>query len=379
MNRLLDGLLVLALEQAVAAPFASGKLAASGARVIKVERPEGDFARGYDDVVHGESSYFVWLNRGKESIVLNIKDPDDATLMHRILARADVFIQNLAPGAAARAGFDAEELRRRHPRLITCEISGYGETGPRSGMKAYDNLVQGEAGLLSVTGSPDTPARVGFSVADISAGLHAYTGILEALLQRERSGRGCGVRVTLFDCLADWMAVPYLHQVYGGVAPPRSGAHHPSIAPYGPYAAGDGGEILISIQNEREWARFCDLVLADPALALDDRFSSNAARVRNRDALNTSIRSGLSRYTREELTAALEAAGIAYGRMNSVAEFARHPQLRLSSAEIAGGEVRLPADPLRWDDGGGCAWSGRVPAVGEHTLRIRQDFSDGRS
>ncbi|MEX2572228.1 MAG: CaiB/BaiF CoA-transferase family protein [Gemmatimonadota bacterium] len=377
MKDLLQGLLVVSLEQAVSAPFASAKLAASGARVIKVERPEGDFARGYDHVVHGHSSYFVWLNRGKESVVLDIKDSADAALLHRILANADVFIQNLAPGAAARAGFDPAELRSRHPRLVTCEISGYGETGPRSGLKAYDNLVQGESGLLSVTGTAEGPARVGFSVADISAGIHAYTGILEALLERSRTGRGSGIRVSLFDCMADWMTVPYVHQVYGGAAPPRSGAHHPSIAPYGPYPAGDGEEVLVSIQNEREWVRFCEQVLRRPEVAADERFRDNASRVAHRAALDDAVVDALAAYSREALVEALEQAGIAYGRINSVAELAKHPQLRTDAAITPDGEeVRLPADPLRWEGQDADDPPPRVPTIGEHTTRVRTEFTE---
>lgn len=266
MHHVLDDILVVSLEQAVAAPYASCKLAQAGARVIKIERTDGDFARDYDHVVHGESAYFVWLNRGKESLVLDIKENDDAQLLHRILASADIFIQNLAPGAAGRSGFGSRDLRRKYARLITCDISGYGDTGPYAKMKAYDNLLQGETGLLAVTGSANAPAKVGISLADIGAGIHAYAAILEALIARQKTGQGTGINISLFDCLADWMSVPYLQQVYGGKAPARNGTHHASIAPYGCYPAGDGRQVMIGIQNEREWKRFCQKVLQTPEL-----------------------------------------------------------------------------------------------------------------
>ena len=255
---LAEGLLVVSVEQAVAAPFATSRLADAGARVIKVERAEGDFARLYDHVVDGECAWFVWLNRGKESVVLDIKDAADNALLQRIIARADVFVQNLAPGAAARAGFDSSELRQRHPRLITCDISGYGESGPYARMKAYDFLIQCESGIASVTGSPESASRVGVSVCDIGAGLNAYGAILEALHGRHRTGRGSGIRVSLFDGMADWMTVPLLHLEHGGKAPARTGLSHAMIAPYGAYPVGDGGQMVIAIQNEREWARFCE-------------------------------------------------------------------------------------------------------------------------
>lgn len=369
----LEGLLVVSLEQAVAGPFATAKLARAGARVIKVEREAGDFARGYDHVARGESAYFVWLNQGKESVVLDIKDPADARLLRRLVARADVFVQNLAPGAAARAGFGADDLRRANPRLVTCDISGYGEEGPYADMKAYDNLLQGETGLLSVTGHPDAPAKVGISVCDISAGMHAYAGILEALLARGRTGEGAALRVSLFDCMADWMAVPYLHQAYGGAAPRRSGLHHASIAPYGPYAAGDGRRIIIAVQNEREWARFCEGVLRLPDAAADERFRGNAARVEHREALDAVIDGVLSTLSLEELVERLRAADIAFGRLNSVEELAAHPQLRLSAVPTPGGEIRLPAPPVRVGDGPPPP-AGRVPALGEHTAAVRREF-----
>lgn len=373
MEGVLHGTLVVSLEQAVAAPFTSWKLAAAGARVIKVERPGGDFARWYDHVVHGESAYFVWLNRGKQSVVLDIKDPEDAALLRRMIARADVMLHNLAPGAAERAGLGAEALRDAHPRLITCEITGYGKTGPHARMKAYDNLLQGETGLLSVTGHADAPARVGISVADISAGIHAYAAILEALLARERTGEGCGITISLFECLADWMSVPYLHQVYGARAPVRSGLHHPSIAPYGPYATRDGRQVIISIQNEREWVRFCGRVLCRPEMARDERFASNTRRVANREALNRAIDEVLEALPHDEVVERLAAADIAFGRLNSVEDLARHPQLRTTTIDTPSGPVTLPATPVPlWGPEGD--EHARVPAPGEHTEKIRREF-----
>jgi crotonobetainyl-CoA:carnitine CoA-transferase CaiB-like acyl-CoA transferase len=274
----LDGLLVVALEQAVAAPLCSQHLADAGARVIKVERPGGDFARGYDAVVHGESAYFVWLNRGKESVTLDLKRAVDKAVMERMLARADIYIQNLATGAAGRLGFGTDAWRARRPELITCDISGYGEAGPYAGMKAYDLLVQAESGLASVTGSAGEMGRVGVSVCDIAAGMNAYAAILEALIAKAKTGAGTGIKVSLFDGMADWMTVPLLHFDYGGTAPARAGLHHPSIAPYGAYAY-HGGEVLISIQNDREWRAFAETVLANAALATDPRFATNVARV----------------------------------------------------------------------------------------------------
>ena len=373
MSDLLRGTLVVSLEQAVAGPFASAKLAAAGARVIKVERPEGDFARGYDEAARGQSSYFVWLNRGKESVVLDFKDPEDARVLQGLVARADVFIQNLTPGSTRRAGFGSGDLRRRYPRLITCDISGYGETGPYGRMRAYDTLVQGEAGISAVTGHPDAPARVGISICDISAGFHAYAGILEALLRRERSGAGSGVKVSLFDCVADWMAVPYLHEVFGGRAPQRGGLHHPSIAPYGAYSAGGRQAVNIAIQNEREWERFCTDVLQQPNLVQAERFKTNSERVRNRRELDAVIGAVFERLSLSELERRLEAADIAFGRLNSVAQFAAHPQLRTVEAETPAGSIRLPADPLRWADEAG-EQVRRVPALGEHTVAVRAEF-----
>ena len=371
MGRALDGILVVALEQAVAAPLASCRLADAGARVIKVERPEGDFARYYDRAARGQSAYFVWLNRGKESLVLDIKNAEDRALLERILARADVYIQNLAPGAAARAGFDPAALRQRWPRLITCSITGYGEAGPYRDMKAYDLLIQGETGLASITGSPDAPGRVGVSVSDIAAGLNAYAAILEALYRRERTGEGAQLHISLFDATGEWMAVPYIHHEYLGRAPERVGVRHPSIAPYGAFPTGDGRAIILGIQNEREWVRLCERVLRRPELAADTRFSDNLRRVANRDALEAIIAASFADETRDAVAARLNDAGIAYGNLNSVAEFAHHPQLRVQTTPTASGPVMMPAAPTN----AGEAPSGAVPELGEHNAAIRREFA----
>lgn len=382
----LDGLLVVTLEQAVAAPYASSRLADAGARVIKIERDEGDFARGYDTVVNGESAYFVWLNRGKESLVLDIKKDGDKTLLRRILTRADVFIQNLAPGAAARAGFGAEALRRAHPRLITCDISGYGDDNPYRDMRAYDMLVQAESGLAAVTGGPDAPARVGVSVCDIAAGMYAYMAILEALIRRERTGEGESIAVSLFDGMADWMAVPLLHHDYGGKAPARVGLRHPSITPYESFATKDGGRILISIQNEREWQRFADEVMGRPEWAEGGVYADNVQRTKNRDRLVPEIAAVFARLTREDMAARLKKAGIAYGFVNGVAEFAKHPALRRVTVETPHGPARMPAPPcLRRSEASAsrrqAARRSRapslrpVPALGAHTDAIRREFA----
>ena len=373
MTRPLEGLLVISLEQAVAAPYCASRLADAGARVIKIERPEGDFARGYDRVVAGESAYFVWLNRGKESIVLDIKDSGDRALLARMIGRADVFIQNLAPGAAARAGFDPAALRTRNPRLVTCSISGYGEDGPYARMKAYDLLVQAETGLAAVTGRPEGPGRVGVSVCDVGAGMYAFMAILEALYARERHGEGREIAVSLFDAMADWMNVPFLHQVHSGQAPARVGLAHPSIAPYGVYAAGDGGEVVISIQNEREWVRFCAEALERPELAGDARFSDNPARVANRPALDREIGTAFAGLTREGMIERLRRADIAFGAVNSVADLAAHPQLRRIEVATPSGPVELIAPPARHL--GEVRDYGPVPGLDQHGAAIRAEFA----
>jgi itaconate CoA-transferase len=366
----LDGILVVALEQAVAAPYCTSRLADAGARVIKIEREGGDFARHYDRVVHGESAYFVWLNRGKESVVLDVKDDADRALLARMVARADVFIQNLAPGAAARLGFGADDLRAKYPRLITCSVTGYGEDGPYARMKAYDLLVQAESGLSSITGTPEGMARVGVSVADIAAGQQAHAAILEALIARERTGEGRRIDISLFAAMADWMTVPLLHFDYGGKAPARTGLNHPSIAPYGAYPYRDG-VVLISIQNEREWRSFCAGVLNDAAIAADPRFRDNTARVEHRGALDAIVAGVFEALDRAALTKRLDAAGTAYGMVNGVDGLSQHPQLSRIRVETPTGPVDMPAPPARGRDFA----PGPVPEVGRHTDAIRREFS----
>ncbi len=370
----LSGLLVVSLEQAVAAPLCTSRLADAGARVIKIERAEGDFARGYDAVVHGESSYFVWLNRGKESIVLDIKRTEDAELLNRLVARADVFVQNLAPGAAERAGFGSEALRLRYPRLVTCDITGYGDSGPYRDMKAYDMLVQSEAGLASITGSADQPGRVGVSVADIACGMNAYTGVLQALLERERTGNGSGVAVSLFDSLAEWMMVPLMHHDYGGKAPGRVGLKHPSIAPYSAFTLADGRQVVLSIQNEREWAAFCAEVLLQPALATDERFSTNNRRVANRGQLDGLVAAVFLTMDQAEAVARQNRARTAFGSLNEVADLSTHAQLRRVTAETPTGPVEVVAPPVQVR--GRPFASGAVPALGQHTDAVRREFTE---
>lgn len=372
----LDGITVVSLEQAVAAPFASRQLADLGARVIKVERAAGDFARGYDHTVKGLSSYFAWLNRGKESIVLDIKDPADLAVLKAMIARADVFVQNLAPGAAGRLGLDAETLRAAYPRLITCSISGYGDAGPYRTKKAYDLLVQCETGLLSVTGTPEHPVKAGISVADISAGMYAYSGILAALYERERTGEGSSFSVAMLDALGEWMSQPYLFAHYGGAAPPRTGAEHASIAPYGPHHAGDGGQVFIGIQNEREWAALCERVLRQPQLAGDARFRTNPDRVTHRQELTGIIEDAISTLTADEVADLLEEVGIANARMRTMAEFAQHPQLaardRWRDVDSAVGPVRSLLPPVSVS--GREAAMGAIPTLGQHTEALRAEF-----
>jgi itaconate CoA-transferase len=373
-SRPLDGLLVVALEQAVAAPYCSSRLADAGARVIKIEREEGDFARGYDRAAKGMASYFVWLNRGKESLVADIKDPADAALLHRILARADVFIQNLLPGAAARAGFGAAALRAANPRLIVVDISGYGGEGPYAAMKSYDMLVQAETGLAAITGGPEAPARVGVSVCDIAAGMYACQAVLEALIRRARDGQGATIEVSLFDGMADWMTVPLLFADHGPGAPRRVGLSHPSVAPYDPFPSADGTPVLISIQNDREWRRFCADVLERPELAEDPDFASNVQRVANRARMNEIIAAAFARHGAEALAARLLAAGIAFGRVNSVADFSRHPQLRRVEVGTAAGSIAIPAPPAIVD-GVRAPALGDVPALDAHGAAIRREFA----
>ena len=341
----LEGTTVVSLEQAVAAPFATRQLADLGARVIKVERPEvGDFARGYDRTVKGLASHFVWLNRSKESLTLDLKQDGAKEVLARLLEGADIFVQNLAPGATGRLGFGAQILRERHPSLIVCDISGYGSSGPYRDKKAYDLLVQCEAGLVSITGTPETPSKVGVSIADIACGMYAYSGILAALLRRGRTGEGAALEVSLFEALAEWMGFPAYYAMYGGKEPPRTGASHAAIAPYGPFECGDGKVIFLGIQNEREWERFCEVVLEQPALAEDERFASNSERVENRDDLYQDIEAILQKFSSSEAIERLEEAKIANARMRTVRGLLEHPQLE---ARDRWREVGSPVGPLR--------------------------------
>ena len=366
----LRGLVVLSLEQAVAAPYCSMRLADAGARVIKIERPEGDFARGYDHAAAGSSSYFVWLNRGKESLVADIKNPDDAALLRRVVSRADVFIQNLAPGAAARAGFGAAALRAANPRLITLDISGYGDTGPHAKMKAYDLLVQAESGLASITGHPAGPGRVGVSVCDIACGLTSYAAVLEGLIGRGITGQGRSLSVSLFDSVADWMNVPLLYFEGTGVIPPRAGLAHPSICPYGAFTLRDDSTVLVAIQNEREWADFCAGVLQDGGLASRAGFETNAARVANRPMVDATVAAALGQLTREEAVKRLGAARTAFGFVNDLAGLATHPSLRRTEVATPGGPVRLVAPAVQH------VALGAVPGIGEHSITIREEFAE---
>ncbi len=364
----LSGLLVVSLEQAVAAPMCTCRLADAGARVIKIERPEGDFARGYDKLVHGESAYFVWLNRGKESVVLDLTRDDDKALLEAMLARADVFVQNLKPGAVGKLGFAFERLRRDYPRLIMCAVSGYGETGPYAQRKAYDLLIQAEAGLASVTGGPEAPARVGVSVVDIAAGMNAYEAILEALIARGRTGEGAALSVSMFDAMADWMTVPLL-QHEGGKTPARVGLAHPTIAPYGVFKTRDGADILISIQSDREWRVLAKDVLGDAALADDPAFGTNVERVRRRAETDARVQAVFGATDVEPLTKRLATADIAFARVSDTALLAIHPHLRRITVATPTGPVSYPAPPR-----GRPAGYGAVPALGEHTAKVRAEF-----
>jgi formyl-CoA transferase len=379
--RPLENITVVSLEQAVAAPFATRQLADLGARVIKIERPgEGDFARAYDTTVNGQSSYFVWLNRSKESLTLDLKRPQAGSVLERLLDRADVFVQNVAPGASDRLGTRASDVRQRHPRLIVCEISGFGSSGPYANRKAYDLLAQAEAGVISITGTPDSPSKVGISIADIAAGMYAYSGILTALLSRAQTGTGTLVEVSLFDALAEWMCAPAYYTSYGGRPPQRTGAHHASIAPYGPFRTRDRVSIFLAIQNAREWTRFCGDVLGWPGLAADNRFDTNTHRVENRDALHLAIESTLGTLDAADVEARLDRASIAHARLNSVAEFLAHPQLverdRWTDVGTPAGLVRTLMPPVQLT--GIAPAIGPVPAVGQHTDAILEELGVDR-
>ena len=375
--RPLDGITVVALEQVIAGPFATRQLAELGARVIKIERPGGgDASRSYDATVKGLSSHFVWVNRSKESLSLDVKRPEAQQVLERLLAKADVFLQNLAPGAAERLGLGASELRKKNPKLIWCGISGYGPAGPYASKKAYDLLVQCEAGLLSVTGSPDVPSKAGIPVADIAAGMYAFSSILAALLRRERTGEGATLDITMFESLGEWMGFPGYFTAYGGSAPPRSGAHHATIAPYGPFKAGDGATVFLSVQNEREFGRFCDRVLKKPSLKSDPRFSSGPARLRNREAMHAEVDGVFSKIPSTEVVDRLEAAEIANARLNDMQEFWAHPQLAARSRWVKvgspAGEIDALKPPFNLD--GMEPRMDPVPAVGEHTRGILREI-----
>ncbi|HEY6982985.1 CaiB/BaiF CoA-transferase family protein [Reyranella sp.] len=369
----LDGLLVVSVEQAVAAPYCSARLADGGARVIKIERPEGDFARGYDGYVHGLASYFVWLNRGKQSVVLDFKKEHDLALLHRLIAKADVLIQNLAPGAAERAGFGATEMRARDRRLITVDISGYGDHGPYKDRRAYDLLVQAESGMASITGTEHAPGRIGVSATDIGTGMYAHAAILEALLARAKTGDGRTISVSLFSSMAEWMSVPLLARDYAAYDWPRLGLTHPTIAPYGVYSTADKVPVLISIQNDREFTRLCEGVLDRPGLDRDPHFATNKARNARRDETNSIVQQSFGAQRFADLAARLDAAQIAWARVSSVADLSQHPQLRRIRFDTPNGEVSLPAlaasypgEPRRLGD---------LPALGQHTEQVRREFA----
>ena len=375
--RPLDGITVVALEQAVAAPLATRHLADLGARVIKIERPEtGDFARGYDETVRGLSSNFVWLNRSKESVTLDLKHPRSAEILTRLVERADVFLQNLAPGAAARLGFSAETLLAHYPRLVVCDISGYGDSGPYRDKKAYDLLVQAEAGLLSITGSPEAPAKTGISAADIAAGIYAYSGVLAALYERERTGKGSRVEVSMFEALSEWMTFPLYYRHFGGIPFQRSGPNHATIYPYGLFHAGDGKTLMLGIQNEREWRVFCERVLKCPELAADPRFESISRRVQNREALRQVIEALFAPFSRTEVLAELDAAGIANSQMNDLEDVWNHPQLaardRWRTVGTPAGDIPALLPPAL--PGGAEPRLDAVPALGAHVDAVLSEL-----
>ena len=373
----LQGITVVSLEQAVAAPFTTRQLADLGARVIKIERPgAGDFARGYDKTVLGQSSHFVWLNRSKESLTLDVKHPNAKRVLERLIARADVFVQNLVPGAAARLGLGSEVLRERHPRIIVCNISGYGPDGPYSLKKAYDLLIQCESGVVSVTGTPETPSKAGISIADIAAGMYGFTGILTALYRRERTGDGAAFDVSMFEALGEWMSYPAYFAAYGGQPPPRTGASHATIYPYGPFTAGDGKTVFFGIQNEREWASFCAQVLERPELASDPRFSGSSERQAHRSELSEILLGVFRKLDSTQLLARLEKAQIANARLNDMHAFWDHEQLksrgRWRQVETPNGRIDALLPPVGLD--GEEPRMEPVPTVGQHTRAILSEL-----
>ena len=366
----LAGLLVVSLEQAVAAPTCTCRLADAGARVLKIERPEGDFARFYDAFAHGECSYFVWLNRGKESVVLDLVKAEDKAVLEAMLKRADVFVQNLKPGTVAKLGFPVARLRRDYPQLVCCSISGFGETGPYAMRKAYDLLIQAEVGLASITGTTE-PSRVGVSVVDIATGMNAYEAILEALIARQRTGEGAELSLSMFDAMADWMAVPLMQQE-AGKPPQRVGLAHSAIAPYGVFPTGDGKGVLIAVQNDREWRVLAEKVLGDADLAADPAFATNLARVERRAETDGKVAAVSRRLDAEMLQQKLTEADIAFAHVNDVAALARHPHLRRVTVETPSGPVSYPAPAAR--RGSAPSRYGPVPALGEHTAKVRAEF-----
>ena len=372
MNKDLENILVVTIEQAVAAPYASGKLAQAGARVIKVERPEGDFARNYDQDVRGLSAYFVWLNHGKESLCLNLKDENDLNLLEKIISKSDIFIQNLMPGATERLGISSSILRKKHPSLITCDISGYGQSGEYKDMKAYDLLIQAESGLANINGSQQEPGRVGVSVCDIAAGMTSFQAILQAIISRQKTGKGRGIEVSLFHSLADWMNVPYLQNFYGKREIKRAGLHHATIAPYGVYKCQKEELILFSIQNEREWFRLCSEVLQNTKLSSDDKYINNSNRVKNRIQLDEIINSTFLKFKRDEIIKKMTKAQIAFGKLSSIEDLTNHPQSIFVEIKTSEGKIKLlsPAAIINGEEKS----FGKVPDLGEHTNHIKNEF-----
>ena len=368
----LDGLLVVSIEQAVAAPFVSSRLADAGARVIKIERVEGDFARNYDNVVQGHSAYFVWLNRGKESIAMDLRQPSEVSLLKSMLDKSDVLIENFKTGSLQKIGLDLTEIRKENPKLITCSISGYGTQGKWAEMKAYDLLIQAETAIASLTGSADEPGRVGVSIADIAAGMYSHSAILEALIARGISGYGRHIEVSLFDALADWMAVPLLWQDYGGKAPKRLGLAHPSICPYGAFKTADGKIILISIQNEREWKRFCTDILEDSDYSA--KFPDNQTRVKNRKEVDDFVNRIISQMLHSDAVARMKKSEIAFGTLNNVKDFSNHPVLRRAVISMADAEIEIPSPPAIFDNKP-TKIIGKVPELNQHGIKIRAEFS----
>jgi itaconate CoA-transferase len=377
----LEGITIVSLEQAVAAPFATRQLADLGARVIKIERPiSGDFARNYDKTVKGMSSHFVWINRSKQSLTLDLKEEDGKLVLDKLLSKADVFVQNLAPGAVDRLGFGAIELKEKYPHLIICNISGYGSYGPYTDKKAYDLLIQCEAGLVSITGTDKTPSKSGISIADIAAGMYAYTGILTALLARQKTGKGTVIEVSMLEALAEWMGYPLYYSGYGDSEPNRTGASHATIYPYGPFMAGDEKLVFLGIQNEREWAQFCEIVLDDVSLADDSRFNSNSKRLENKDTLKQIIDKVFQTLKSEQIIETLEKAKIANARLNTVKEFIEHPQLkarnRWREVDSPVGKLKALIPPVTFDEIDSVMEP--IPSVGEHTEAILEEFGFGR-